>query len=73
LIESYQGKYGIVENYPNQATMPPYNNALEFVVHLNKFVDDTRYLVCDDSEMQNAIDEIVTLLNSTTYKLKFLS
>lgn len=73
LIESYQGKYGIVDQYPNQANMPQYGNALEFAVHLNKYVDDTRYLVCDDSEMQNDIDGIVSLLNSTTYKLKFLS
>lgn len=73
LIEAYQGKYGIVEDYPKNATMPPYNGPLEFAVHLNQYIDETRYSVSDDSEHQNLIDEIVQLLDSTTYKLKFLS
>lgn len=73
LIESYQGKYGIVENYPHSMPMPAMGNPLDMVSALNKYVDETRYLVCDDSEMQNDIDGIVTLLNTTTYKLKFLS
>jgi hypothetical protein len=44
-----------------------------FVVGLNKYVDDKRMDVSDDSEHQNLIDEIVQLLDSTTYKLKYLS
>ena len=73
LIESYQGKYGIVEEYPHSMPLPAMGHPLDMVIGLNKYVDETRYLVCDDSEMQNDIDGIVTLLNSTTYKLKFLS
>jgi Family of unknown function (DUF5856) len=73
LIESYQGKYGLVMDYPPKPPMPAATNCVAFVTGLNKYIDDVRLEVSDDSEHQNAIDEIVTLLNSTTYKLKFLS
>lgn len=73
LIESYQGKYGLVMEYPAKPPMPPTDNCVRFVVGLNKYVDQVRAKVSDDSEIQNQIDEIVTQLNSTTYKLKFLS
>lgn len=73
LIESYQGKYGLVIDYPAPAKLPPLGNPVAMVTHLNKYVDENRADVSDDSEIQNTIDEIVTLLNSTTYKLKFLA
>jgi hypothetical protein len=73
LIESYQGKYGLVMDYPANATMPTMSSPAAMVIALNKYVDEKRAGVSDDSEIQNAIDEIVTLLNQTTYKLKFLS
>lgn len=73
LIESYQGKYGLVMDYPAPSTLPPLGNPVAMVTQLNKYVDQNRANVSDDSEIQNQIDEIVTLLNSTTYKLKFLS
>lgn len=73
LIESYQGKYGLVMDYPVPAKLPPLGNPVAMVTQLNKYIDDTRANVSDDSEIQNQIDEIVTLVNSTTYKLKFLA
>lgn len=73
LIESYQGKYGLVMDYPAPKTLPPLGNPVAMVTQLNKYVDENRANVSDDSEIQNSIDEIVTLLNSTTYKLKFLA
>ncbi len=73
LIESYQGKYGLVMDYPAPAKLPPLGNPVAMVTQLNLYVDQNREKVSDDSEIQNAIDEIVTLLNSTTYKLKFLA
>jgi hypothetical protein len=73
LIESYQGKYGLVMDYPAPSKLPPLGNPVAMVTQLNLYVDQNREKVSDDSEIQNAIDEIVTLLNSTTYKLKFLA
>ena len=71
LIESYQGKYGLVLDYPSgyQApTVPPQ----EFVSALSDYVIGTREAVASDSELQNDIDAIQTLINSTQYKLTFL-
>jgi hypothetical protein len=73
LIESYQGKYGLVMDYPANATMPTMASPVAMVVALNKYIDEKRADVSDDSEHQNAIDEIVTLINQTAYKLKYLS
>lgn len=73
LIESYQGKYGLVMDYPAPSKLPPLGNPVAMVTQLNLYVDQNRKKVSDDSEIQNTIDEIVTLLNSTTYKLKFLA
>lgn len=73
LIESYQGKYGLVMDYPAPSKLPPLGNPVAMVTQLNLYVDQNREKVSDDSEIQNQIDEIVTLLNSTTYKLKFLA
>lgn len=73
LIESYQGKYGLVMDYPAPKALPPLGNPVAMVTQLNKYIDENREKVSDDSEIQNAIDEIVTLINTTTYKLKYLT
>jgi hypothetical protein len=71
LIESYQSKYGIAE-YPAQSVATP-SDALEFVKGLREYVTSKRYAVAKDSELQNITDEITQLLDSTIYKLTFLS
>ena len=69
--ETYQGRYELID-YPAshcaRATDP-----LTQLEQLRKYVDDNRYGVCDDSELQNIIDEIVSLVDKTIYKLTFLS
>jgi hypothetical protein len=71
LIESYQGKYGIVENYPFEMELDT-NSSEKFLSDLSEFVTTNRYAVCSESEIQNKIDEIQALINSTTYKIRFL-
>jgi hypothetical protein len=71
LIESYQSKYGIAE-YPPQSVATP-ADALEFVKGLREYVNTNRYAVAKDTELQNTTDEIVSLLDSTIYKLTFLN
>ena len=70
LVESYQGLYGIVEDYPNVYHSP--KDPLKYFESLQRFVTDARQDLPQDSELQNIIDEIADLINSTTYKLKFL-
>lgn len=72
LMESYQGIYGIVEDKPN-VTMPS-GAILPILVQLRKWIMANRDSigVTDDTELQNDIDAIVSLINRTMYKLKNL-
>jgi DNA-binding ferritin-like protein len=71
LAESYQGRYGI-QDYPEL----PYkaeSDPIQMIRGLRRYIDENREAMCDHSELQNSIDEIVALLNSTVYKLENLS
>jgi len=72
LVESYQGIYGIVEDKPN-VTMPA-GGMVPILTQLRKWIMANRDSVgiSDDTELQNDIDSIVTLINRTMYKLKNL-
>ena len=69
-IEQYQGKYGIIEGYKAEYELP--TPALEYLVSLNDYVKQAREELPQDSELQNTIDEIASLIDSTIYKLRFL-
>lgn len=71
VIEQFQGKYGIVTGYPADAPKLP-KDALGFVTELSSYVAVNRDF-CEDSEIQNEIDAIASLIDSTMYKLKFLA
>jgi hypothetical protein len=70
--EAYQGDYGLIEDYPARYT--PYAVPLDMVTDLSDWISAHRKDCCDedDSYLQNIIDEIVALLRSTEYKLRFL-
>ena len=70
LVESYQGLFGIVDDYPNVYHSP--KDPVKYFESLQRFVADARQDLPQNSELQNQIDEIADLLNSTVYKLKFL-
>ena len=71
LIEAYQGKYGIVQDYILDAgDIPP--TPLEYLIALSEYVKNGRVDFPQDSELQNMIDEIASLIDSTLYKLRFL-
>lgn len=72
LVESYQGIYGIVEDKPN-VTMPS-GGMVPVLTQLRKWIMSNRDSigVPDDTELQNDIDAIVSLINRTMYKLKNL-
>lgn len=69
--ESYQGLFGIIEQYPDAPL--PTGDVLQWVLAMNKDVRAAREEVSrDKSELANQIDELLTLLDSTYYKLRNL-
>ena len=70
LAESYMGKYNKLTAFPSVYHQP--KDPLKYMESLQNFVADARQDLPQDSELQNTIDEIADLINSTAYKLKFL-
>ncbi len=70
LAESYMGKYGKLTAFPSVYHQP--KDPLKYMESLQNFVADARQDLPQDSELQNIIDEIADLINTTAYKLKFL-
>ena len=73
IIESYQGKYGLLTNYKSfkNQSYKNKNQVLKYFTSLLNIIEKNRDSV-DDSYIQNQIDTIQELINSTLYKLKFL-
>lgn len=72
LIESYQGKHGIIRGYSSPAVFREDDDTIKYFEGLVKYVELTRERLPQDSYLQNQIDTIVELLQSTLYKLKNL-
>lgn len=74
VIESFQGKYGLVTNYEtyDMEKFESVKKCISYFNDLNKMITVKRKSV-KDSYIQNQIDTVQELLFSTVYKLKFLS
>jgi hypothetical protein len=74
LVESYQGKYGIISGYGNIALQEFQNceGVIMYFETLCMYVEKSRQVLPQDTYIQNQIDEVVALINSTIYKLRFL-
>jgi len=74
LIESYQGKYGLLTDYKSYKVQSykNKNQVLKYFTGLLNIIEEKRDC-CDDSYIQNQIDTIQELIYSTMYKLKFLN
>lgn len=72
LIEAYQGKYGLVLDYPSGYAVP-ITEPIQFLSDLGDYVTTNRLSVGSDSELQNLIDGVMELIDSTIYKLRFLA
>lgn len=70
LIESYQGKYGIIDiTIPSSKS----GDSIKCLEELVKLTDEgSAYLLFHESYLRNQIDEISTLTYQTLYKLKNL-
>jgi hypothetical protein len=70
LIEAYQGTKGIV-SYPNVYT-PPLSDGLSELKALNAYIIAYRLAIGVESNLQNEVDTILSLIQSTMYKLNQL-
>jgi hypothetical protein len=74
LVESYQGKYGIINKY-STFNMLGYTNKQQVITYFEALAQTVNVLKqpIQDSYLQNQVDEIMTLIESTLYKLKYLN
>lgn len=68
--EGFMGRYGKFEMFPNVKESA--TDGLTIVGNLTKWIDSNRAMISEFSEIQNEIDTIVSLCNSTAYKLREL-
>ena len=73
LIESYQGKYDVITQY-NSVKNEDYKSneqVIKYFKALDTMIEKNRKEV-KESFIQNQIDTVQELINSTVYKLRFL-
>jgi hypothetical protein len=73
LIESYQGKYNVITQY-NSVKNEDYKSneqVIKYFKVLDTMIEKNRKSV-KESFIQNQIDTVQELINSTVYKLRFL-
>jgi len=74
LVESYQGKYDIIAQYDNFA-IEKYSNKSQLETYfkaLSKKIQEVHKGV-EDTYIQNQLDTVDELINSTLYKIRFLA
>lgn len=69
--EAFQGRYSKITQYPDGYKAPK-KECLEEVREMGRMVATMRKDLPQDSELQNIIDEISELIDTTLYKLRFL-
>jgi len=73
LFETYQGQYGLVEDYKTSINYNIENDIVEtFEIYTKSIQDTYKGLFEQDSHLLNICDEIVALCYKTIYKLKYL-
>lgn len=70
LVEAYMGCYEQIKTFPSVYHQP--KEAVKYLESLKNFVDDARKDLPQETQIQNIIDEIAQLIDSTLYKLRFL-
>ena len=70
LVESFQGRYGIITGYTcEKQWIENPNDAVKYFEALCMYVEKNRASLPQDSYIQNQIDAFVELVESTKYKL----
>lgn len=70
LAEAYMGKFEQIKKFPEEFHSG--KDPVKYLESLKDFVQESREELPQDSEIQNLVDEIADLINSTLYKLRFL-
>lgn len=68
--ETYMGVYGKFASFPDVYHSP--KDPIQYFESLQRFVADARKDIAPEPQLQNQIDAIADLIDSTVYKLKFL-
>jgi hypothetical protein len=73
IVESYQGKYGILTGWKSVGTQE-YQSSEQVISYLKALGDEVAkvFSIVKDTYIQNQLDEVTALINSTLYKLRFL-
>jgi len=70
LVESFQGRYGIITGYKGDGVIiEDTSKIIQYFEALCMYVEKNRGSLPQDSYLQNQVDEIVALIESTKYKL----
>lgn len=71
-VEAFQGKYGLLHDFTADYALP--GQPIEYLTYVKDEVSTLRRSekFPQDSELQNTVDEIAQLIDSTLYKLRFL-
>ena len=69
-VETYMGCYEQVKTFPSVYHRP--KEAVKYLESLKNFVNEARKDLPQETQLQNIIDEIAQLIDSTLYKLRFL-
>lgn len=70
VVEVYMGCYGKIEQFPSAYHQP--KDPLVYMESLKRFVAEARTQLPQETPIQNLIDGIAELIDTTVYKLKFL-
>lgn len=70
LVESYQGKYGKIEQYGTTYDAPV-ESPVEYMIGLLEYVVKTRVDIPKDTYIQNIVDEVEQTIAGTLNKLRF--
>jgi DNA-binding ferritin-like protein len=73
IVESYQGRYSIITGYKGEGQwIEDITQVVKYFEALCMYVEKNRVSLVQDSYIQNQIDEVVALIESTKYKLSKL-
>lgn len=68
--EAYQGAYDRITAYPSDFALA--KEPVQYLQTIKRYVEAHRKQLPQDTPLQNIVDEIVDLIDSTLYKLRFL-
>jgi hypothetical protein len=71
IIEQYQGAYQVIIEYPATYEAPK-ADALQEVTYIRDFIVANRAIIGPYTSLQNEVDALLSIVESTMYKLTFL-